>query len=61
MDVMSKLGLVFIGAGLLFMLRPSAAARYPDSDLAGQRIVRYIAAPVLVVLGILLSLEITLQ
>lgn len=54
---MSELGLVFVGAGLLVAFRPSAAARY----LAGQRLVRYITALVLVVLGILISLEITIQ
>ena len=58
---MSSIGLFFVGAGLLFALRPSAAARYPDSAPGGQRLVRYVAAPVLVVLGILLFLGITIE
>lgn len=58
---MSGLRLFFVGAGLLFALRPSAAARYPDSDPDGQRLVRYVAAPALVVLGLLILLKITIQ
>lgn len=54
---MSGLGLFFVDAGLLFVLHPSAAARYPDS----QQLVRYVAAPGLVLLGFLLFLEITIQ
>ena len=57
---MSGLGLFFVGAGLVFALRPSAAARYPDSTPSGQRLVRYVVAPVLVVLGVLISLGITI-
>ena len=56
---MSGLGLFFVGAGLLFTLYPSAAARYPDSDPDGRRLVRYVAAPLLVVLGMLIVLGIT--
>ena len=58
---MNGLGLFFVGAGLLFVLRPSAATRYPDSDPNDQRFVRYIAAPTLVVLGILILLELTIR
>ena len=58
---MSRLGLFFVGAGLLFAFRPRTAARYPDSDLDGQRLVRYVAAPALAVLGLLIFLEITIQ
>ena len=59
--LMNGLGLFFVGAGLLFALRPSAAARYPGSDPDGQRLVRYAAAPALVILGLLISLEIPIQ
>lgn len=41
---MSERGLFFVGAGLLFALRPSAAPRYLDSASNGQRRVRYVAA-----------------
>ena len=58
---MSGLGLFFVGAGLLFALHPSAVARYPDSGPDGQQLVRYVAAPGLVLLGILIFLEITIQ
>lgn len=58
---MSGLGLLFIGAGLLFAVRPSAAARYPDSAPGGQQLVRFVAAPVLIVLGVLIFLGITIQ
>lgn len=57
---MSGLGLFFVGAGLLFVLRPGAAVRYPDSDPSGQRLVRYVAVPVLVALGTPIALGITL-
>jgi hypothetical protein len=33
---MSALGYVFIAAGLVFAIRPSAAARYPDGSACGQ-------------------------
>lgn len=58
---MSGLRLFVVGAGLLFTLHLSAAARSPDSGLNGQRLVRHIAAPDLVVLGILIFPEITRQ
>ena len=58
---MRELGWFFVGAGLLFVLHPSAAARYPDSDPDGQRLVRYVGAPTLVFLGLLISLETTIQ
>lgn len=57
---MSGLGLFFVGAGLLFALYPSAAARYPDSDTDGRRLDRYVAAPLLVVLGMLIVLGISI-
>ena len=58
---MSSLGLFFVGAGFLFALRPSAAARYPDSTPGGQQFVRYVIAPILIILGILLFLGITIS
>lgn len=57
---MSGLGLFFVGAGLVLALRPSAAARYPDSTPSGQRLIRFVAAPVLVVLGVLITLGIAI-
>jgi fumarate reductase subunit C len=58
---MSGLGYVFIGAGLLFALRPSAAARYPDGPASGERFVRFVAAPALIVLGVVIALGITIR
>jgi hypothetical protein len=58
---MSALGYIFIGAGLLFALRPSAAARYPDGPASGERIVRFVAAPALIALGIVIALGITIR
>lgn len=58
---MSGIGLFFIGAGLLFAFHPSAAARYPNSLPSGQRLVRIVAAPLLVVPGVLIFLGITVQ
>jgi hypothetical protein len=58
---MNELGLFFVGVGLLFALCLSTAARYPDSGPDGQRLVRYVAAPSLAVLGILIFHGITLQ
>lgn len=58
---MSGLGYIFIGAGLLFALRPGAAAQYPDSTPGGQRFVRFVAAPALVVLEVLIALGITIR
>jgi hypothetical protein len=58
---MSALGYVFIAAGLLFALRPSAAARYLDGPASGERFVRFVAAPALVVLGGVLALGITIR
>jgi hypothetical protein len=58
---MSVLGHVFIAAGFLVALRPSAAARYPDGSASGERFVRFVAAPALVALGGVLALEITIR
>ncbi|WP_158589925.1 hypothetical protein [Haloferax sp. Atlit-10N] len=58
---MRELGLSFVDAGFLFVLHPSAAARYPDNGPDGQQLVRYVAAPGLALLGILLFLETTIQ
>lgn len=58
---MSGLGYVFIGAGLLFIIRPDTAARYPDGSASGERFVRLVAAPALVVLGVVLALGITIR
>ena len=58
---MSGIGLFFIGAGLLFIFRPSAAARYPNSAPCGRRLVQIVAAPLLVVLGVLIFLGPTIQ
>jgi hypothetical protein len=57
---MGGLGYVFIGAGLLLIRRPSAAARYPDSSDSGERFVRFVAAPTLVVIGVMIALGITI-
>jgi len=58
---MSGLGYVFIGAGLLFALCPSVATRYPDGSAGGERFIRFVAAPALVVLGIVIVLGITIR
>lgn len=58
---MNELGLFFVGIGLLFALHPSTAAWYPASNPDGQRLVRYIAAPILAVLWILIFRGITIQ
>ena len=58
---MSALGYIFIAAGLLGALHPSAAARYPDGSASGERFVRFVAAPALVVLGGVLALGITIR
>lgn len=58
---MRELGLFFVGARFLFACCPSAAVQYPDSDPDGQRLVRYVGAPTLVLLGLLISLETTIQ
>ncbi len=58
---MNGIGLFFIGVGFLFALRPSTAARYPNSGPNDQRLVRYVAAPILAVLRILLFRGIRIQ
>jgi hypothetical protein len=58
---MSGLGYVFIGAGLLFALRPSAATRYPDGSVSGERFVRFVAGPGLIVLEVLIAPRITIR
>lgn len=58
---MNGIGLLFVSAGLLFILYPSAAARYPDSTRSGKQFVRFASAPLLITLGLLLTLEITIQ
>jgi hypothetical protein len=58
---MSGLGYVFINAGLLFVIHPSAAARYPDGSASGERFVRFPAVLVLVVLGVVIASAITIR
>ncbi len=57
---MNGIGYVFIGAGLFFVRRPSAAARYLDGSASAERFVRFVAAPTLVVLVVLIALGITI-
>lgn len=58
---MSGLGYVFIAAGLLFGLRPTAAARYSGRSARGERLVRFAVAPALVILGVVIALGITIR
>lgn len=57
---LGEIELFFVGTGLLFALRPSAAARYSYSNPSNQRLVRIVAAPLLVVIGMLIFLGITI-
>lgn len=58
---MSSTGLFFVGAGLLFVFRPGAAARYPYNSTGNSptgpeednhQLIRYVLAPILIGLGI---------
>lgn len=66
---MDVVRLFFVGAGVLFALRPTAASRYPVRSTAeslnttrhdGQQAIQYIAAPLLIALGAASALEITI-
>lgn len=58
---MNGIGLFFVGVDFLVALRPSTAARSPNSDPDGQQLVRYVAASSLAVLGMPIFCGITFQ